>query len=291
VASWAQEVGYPLADTDNLTRVAQFLSVTTHDPAGAKTRYLQFLKERLIELAREESGTHQEHLDHTEDELPGLKFSELATARLSTPDFEKDVDHPLRILAGMPIPLYLTTSHHGFMEAALEVAGKPYRSEVYCWREYVKEVVPETCQPDFSLELDPDKPLIYHLHGLDHYPDSLVLTEDDHLEFLASVVREFDESKYTPNKVRTAITSSFLLLLGYELHAWDLSVLWHGILKPRERHYRGFAIQVDPDKVKDVTDYDTFRKYLKEYFGEAKIDVYWGTPQSFMITLRDKWGG
>lgn len=293
VARWAHEIEYPLSDTDdNLTRVAQFLSVTKRDPAGAKRDYLEFLSKRWLGLARAEQGADQEHLDRTERELSKLKFSELATQWLKLPDFEKDQDHPLRILANLDIPIYLTTSHHGFLEAALHAAGKhQFRSEVYCWCRDVKPEVPVECQPDGNFVPSVEQPLIYHLHGLDAYPDSIVLTEDDYLRFMASVVLEFGSTQFTPRSVIEAVSNSFLLLLGYELHAWDLSVLLHGILKRVKRHKRGFAIQIDPRGMDSITDLDKFKQYLERYFDEAAVDVCLGKPRDFMTTLRDKWQG
>lgn len=304
VATWAGEIGYPLGDTDNLTRVAQFLCVTK-TPGGAKLEYLQFLKRRLLELARADFEAGQEHLDptdrdskagqhldRTERELARLSFSELATERLNYPDFVKDKDHPLWILATMDIPIYLTTSHHSFMEAALHQAGKhEFRSQVYCWSQHVKDEVPEKCRPDLSFVPDDKRPLIYHLHGLDAYPDSLVLTENDYLEFLASFVADFRDQDVTPSKVRTSVTSSFLLLLGYELHAWDLRVLWQAIPKGPERRHPGVAIQLDPRETGNIENVEAFQQYLQEYFGEAKIGVCWGTAEEFMVTLQDKLQG
>jgi hypothetical protein len=36
----------------------------------------------------------------------------------------------------------------------------------------------------------PTEPLVYHLHGFDQVPPSLVLSEDDYLEFLVAIPRD-----------------------------------------------------------------------------------------------------
>jgi hypothetical protein len=290
VASWADGIHYPLPDTDNLSRVAQFLSVTD-DPDRTKRNYLRFLKENLLDLARAEPNANREYLERVKRGMTRLTFSELATEWLRYPDFEKEKDHPLRILADMDIDIYLTTSHHAFMEAALRATGKKPRSEVYCWCDHVQYVVHEECRPNPDFEPAVETPLVYHLHGLDSFAESIVLTEDDHLRFLASIVQNLGDARFIPHKVRTAIANSLLVLLGYELHAWDLRVLWHGLLNAGKRHTRGFSIQLDPDKTEGIRDCEAFQSYLQEYFDRAKIDVYWGTPQDFMTTLRDKWRG
>jgi hypothetical protein len=282
--TWANDVAYPLADSDNLTRVAQFLGIT-EDPSRAKSKYLHFLKEKLLALAEAEAETHQQAFldDFKGVKLRGLTFSQLATA-LRYPDFEKEDTNPLRIIAALDLPVYLTTSHHHFMEAALRVVGKKPRTEVYAWREGLEKKIPAKFRTDRDFEPDEETPLVYHLHGIDDAPESLVLTEDDYLEFLASITQDFN-TEAIPSTVRDAF-SSLLLLLGYDLHAWDLRVLLRGLIKGNNPFRpRSFAIQLDPDKVKSVKKPAQLREYLEQYFDKVAFDVYWGSPQEFMQDL------
>lgn len=285
VQAWAEEIGYPLADGGNVTRVAQFLSVTQQDPARAKSGYLQFLKESLLGWARTEPGANPSFLDQVEREMRRLTFSQLATERLHHPDFKNEPDNPLSILAALDIPVYLTTSHHHFMEAALRATDKTPHTQVYAWREGMEHNIPSEFRTDQGFEPDVKAPLVYHLHGIDDYPDSLVLTEDDHLEFLVYVAKDFKELGGTHDKVRNAISSSLLILLGYDLHAWDLRVLLAGLIKDMPRRPRSFAIQLKSGQVKGIKDSKQFREYLQKSFGLAQFDVYWGDPQSFMLSL------
>jgi hypothetical protein len=289
IQTWAEKVNYPLADSDNLTRVAQFLSVTRHDSARAKSSYLQFLKSSLLKLARVEPNTEQAVLDDIQNELRSLTFSQLAIERLGYPNLQNDPNNPLNILAALDIPIYLTTGHHNLMEAALEAVGKSPRTEVYCWQEGQEENIPVECQTDLDFEPDVQTPLVYHWHGIDSYPNSLVLTEDDHLEFLVHVTQNFQESDTIPSTVRNALSSSLLLLLGYDLHAWDLRVLLQGVIKDPRLRPRSFAIQLEPNAGDSIKDTVRFRKYLQDYFGQVRFDVYWGTPRAFMQTLHQEW--
>ena len=43
-----------------------------------------------------------------------------------------------------------------------------------------------------------DQPLVYHMHGFDEYPASLVLTEDDYLEFLVAILRDKGNNNIDP---------------------------------------------------------------------------------------------
>jgi hypothetical protein len=78
-----------------------------------------------------------------------------------------------------------------------------------------------------------------------------------------------------------------LLLLGYKLHDWDLRVLLQGLIRHRPRRFHSFAIQL-PVEDEGVRDTEEFKKYLDEYFNQAKFTVYWGSPQSFTDTLWQK---
>ena len=135
VQAWADEINYPLADNDNLTRVAQFLSVTMQDPTRAKSRYLHFLEQSLLDQAKTEPDADQSFLGDLGRELRGLTFSQLAIDRLHCPDFSEAPDNPLSILATLDIPVYLTTGYHHFIESALRAAAKSPRTEVYCCQE------------------------------------------------------------------------------------------------------------------------------------------------------------
>ncbi len=288
VQMWADQIGYPLPDSDNLTRVAQFLSVTQKGSTRAKSNYLQFLKRGLFKLAEADSNPNQNFLDQVKRELRGLTFSQLGTERLRYPDFKAESDNPLNILAALDIPIYLTTSPHHFMEAALKIIGKMPRSEVYPWCEGLEDNIPAKFRTDLDFEPTVQTPLVYHLHGIDDYPDSLVLTEDDHLEFLVNVTQDFNTNAI-PSTVRNALSSSLLILLGYELHAWDLRVLFQGLIKGKPRRPRGFTIQLNPDKMNSPKNSEPFQKYLKEYFDQVRFDVYWGDPENFLQILWREW--
>ncbi len=289
VQAWADKINYPLADKDNLTRVAQFLSITRQDSTRAKSTYLQFLKRKLLDVASADPDVGQDFLDEVKSELRSFTFSQLATERLYYPNFKEEPDNPLSILAMLDIPVYLTTSHHRFMEAALKAAGKTPRTEVYNWREDLEDSLPPEFRTDLDFEPAVKTPLVYHLHGLDDHLGSLVLTEDDHLEFLVNVSRDIQESDIIPSSVRNALSSSLLLLLGYNLHAWDLRVLLQGLIKGKPRRPRSFAIQLRPGQEDNIKDSGQFQEYLHKYFGQARFDVYWGAPRSFMKALWQEW--
>jgi hypothetical protein len=283
VEAWANKVGYPLADRDNLTRVAQFFSVTK-DISRAKSNYLRFLRRNLFDLAEKDPNIDPGFLSQLKRER-ALTFSQIATEKLRYPNFAKEPDHPLTILATMDIEIYLTTSHHHFMEAALKASGKNPRTEVYPWRQVLEDNIPVKYRSDLDFVPDVENPLVYHLHGIDDYADSLVLTEDDHLEFLVNVTQDIKDPDITPSTVRNALSGSLLILMGYRLHDWDLLVLLEGLIKSQPDRPPGYSVQFVLEDREHITNKAKFDDYLQKYFANTKFDVYLGKLEDFAQTL------
>ena len=70
--------------------------------------------------------------------------------------------------------------------------------------------------------------MVLHLFGQDDDPLSLVLTEDDHLDYLARIARDYEY--LLPTSVNAALASTTLLFLGYRLEDLDLKVIMRGLL-------------------------------------------------------------
>jgi hypothetical protein len=287
VKAWADEVGYPLADHDDLTRVSQYASVTSRDVLSAKEDFLDFLKQRLLAQARDEQPEEQSaFLDTLEDELMDLTFSEVAS-RLGYPSYENELDNPLRVLAELPLPIYLTTNFATFMEDALKAAGKEPRTEICYWHEDLEGDVPSVFEEDPDYQPSVEMPLVYHIHGLDVSPSSLVLTEDDYLDFLVKVSQDPDA---IPSRVAQALADSSLLLLGYRLQGWDFRVIFRGAITTRRssRRLLSLSIQLVPDE-EGVKNLEEAQEYLRRYFDNANFEIYWGDAQSFMQELWEQW--
>ncbi|MCI5123679.1 MAG: hypothetical protein D3925_04180 [Candidatus Electrothrix sp. AR5] len=182
----------------DLQAAAQYKTVM-RELAGAgdfiRREYLEFVKSRLMDLAEAEAKKSNDNnlaglLEDEESQFDEHNFSTLAT-NLGYPRFDVPEKDPLLILAGFNLPVYLTTSFHGMLEQALHRAGKQPRSMVCCWNPRIT--------PDSETDSDPlaadyrpsvQEPLVCHLHGMDSCPESLVLSEDDHLSFLVNVSRD-----------------------------------------------------------------------------------------------------
>lgn len=149
-ADWAHELGFPLEDVHDLTRVSQFLAVKL-DPVTPKERMRKLL------------------------------------ASAGKPDFGEPHE-PHAVLAALPFPLYLTTNFDGFMASALCAYGKKPRRELCRWNEALLEQ-PSAFDSPGDYRPSVDEPLVYHLHGHLDVIESLVLTEDDYFDFLVNIPR------------------------------------------------------------------------------------------------------
>jgi SIR2-like protein len=245
ILDFAKHVEYPLTDKENLAHITQFMSVMEAEAKGAmvsvvvKQAYLDFVKSGLWYLA-EEGGVAKNLLEEVKAQFDSLDFSELAK-RLGYPRFADAPEDPLLILAGLDLPIYLTTGYHQMLETALQRAGKQPQTGICRWNKQLEKDLPDIFAGGY--EPSAEKPLVYHLHGLDQYPGSLVLTEDDHLEFLVAISQELGRPvDRIPARVREALTRSSLLLLGYDLQSWEFRTLFWGLLKPREIRQQGISV-------------------------------------------------
>jgi len=280
--SWAEYIDYPHQNKRHITMVTQYKSVLLKaddevraDDVFIKEVYLDFLKQAVASIADEDL---LEDLDE-DPNADTFSFSEVAE-RLEIPDLSNGSQNPLLLLADLPLPIYLTTSYHAFMEQALYRANKQPKSVICYWDPALRSVR-SVYDGDDNYYPTVQEPLVYHLHGIDKYPASLVITEDDYLDFLVNVSQDWDG---IPLPVRQALADSSLLLLGYRLRRWDFRVVFRGFIKTSidQRRPKSVSIQVQDDD----------ERFLKSYLDqEGDIEVYWGNPTEFMREIHRLWSG
>ncbi len=272
---WAAQYHYPLDGHCTLPRVAQFVE-TKEDPGYPHDLLPQILAEDLL---KQEGVTE-------EDPLRDLGLTEVV-ARLAPRHFERDQDEPHRILAELPFATYLTTNYDSFLSAALQWVGKRPRRESCIWRTALDDrMVPD--DEYAQLEGIPEEPLVFHLYGDDREPSSLVLTEDDYLDFLGAIAADFDLC--IPEKLRAALSESMLLFLGYQVRDLDCRLLFRGLLGRLRSLRRGriAVLQLEGDE-EDSERTTELRNFIRRCCEKQEIRVYWGSVRDFLIELRDHW--
>jgi hypothetical protein len=283
---WAAEIQYPMADSHNLARVAQFYQVEQRESLLAKSKYLDFLTNYLLDLNEEEEGY--------QDVVSQLRLQEVCFSdtvhQLDYPRFPQGMEDPLRILAKLPLKIFVTTSYYNFIERALEAENKKPRTQVCFWSGGKMSAKPEHA-PDPLYEPSDTKPAVYHLFGLEDYPQTLVLSEDDFMNFLISVVEDTNtQNPVVPLRLREGLAESRLLLLGYRVRDWDFRVLFRFILKYRsiDAAPRGMLLQLEPG-MKEIGNKEKSIKYLSQYFDKKQFDVDWTNPEKFIRKLWIEW--
>ena len=288
VAEWASLINYPMRDKENLARVAQYFFVEQKDDPHARNKYLEFLKSFLLTIA-EDDPDYADLANRLKSQVQEQPFSEIAQ-QLDYPRFAPDVEDPLRLLTRLPLPIYITTSQSDFLEQALEAEGKQPHTQVCFWSGEIASARPDH-KPDPDFIPDVTNPLVYHLYGLEDYPQTLVMSEDDYINFLVSVMQDTNTlNPVVPLNLRRAIGESHLIMLGYRLSDWDFRVLFRLIQKYRKDEFspRGMVIQLRKYE-KHIEDVDKSLEYLGRYFDRRKFDIEWENAEAFIRKLWNDW--
>lgn len=249
--AWATEYSYPMADSYDLARVAQFVAVT------------------------EDRMTPKDKIQEQFKEIP-------------LPDFASP-DEPHRVLADLPFPIYITTNYDNSMIGALQHRNRDPKLELCRWN----STIWDNEKSIFDIYKDymptPANPLVFHLHGHHKMPESLVLTEDDYLDFLINISKD---ENLLPLCIRKAMTSSSLLFLGYKIADWDFRVLFRRIVGYREKSLvrAHISVQIAPEHEGfSKEQQENVQKYLEDYYAGEEVRVYWGSCQEFAAELRRRW--
>jgi hypothetical protein len=285
---WAQVIEYPLPGRRVLPRMAQYEHVRRKAQPGGDDRavresYLEFVNDMLDQVA------DPKLLAEARDDVNYSRFTFSQKAqRLHRPNFADGMENPLLLLAQLDLPIFVTTSYHDCLEMALTHAGKTPHPEICYWDRRLLAIPSVLGNPAYEPSI----------HGRDQYTDSLVITEDDHLDFLvaiaesksvavtnSAVARQADVAKPAiPLRVRQALADSSLLLLGYSVYDWDFRSLFRGVIRPSttSNSPKSVALQLDVDERQ--------RSYVTNYLlHEARFEVEWTAPLPFMQEIYHLW--
>lgn len=263
--------GYPMQPHDrfDLAKVAQFLSVR-HSREVARREVADQLKNGIRERCKIKGD--------------GKVFSAAVKKCL-----QKE-DDPFRILTDLRSRVYVTASSDLVLPLALREMGRRPKPLFCKWRK-TRDNHPK--EPPYEGRATRERPVVFHAFGLDKRgdADSLVLTEDDFLDYLIAAA----DYKLIPTVVRGSLVKSSLLFLGFPLDDLAFRVLFRLIMSlegsSQLRDHAHVGVQVDPEE-HSPADVERTREYLRDYFqtgagaSAPRVDIYWGTAADFLRELR-----
>ncbi len=280
VDRYAQEIGYPLEDRSELHKMAKYQSlIKGYKDHALKVEYLDVVATHLFELA-EKVGTPSKAITEARNQAATLKVSDFAKL-LGFPRLGEGATNPLEILANLPLPIFVTTTPYTFIEEALRNAEKMPETEFCRWHSGLDSIASIFAPGGNAAVYQPTdkRPLVYHLYGLDKYEDSLVLTEDDYLDFLMAVSQGRGKNVDPVHPVvKDALHSKALLLMGFSLSSWSFRALYRGLIRPMPEtklYERYCCLQLVPNEDERLY----YESYLRQ---EAHFDkVYWKEIEAF----------
>ena len=254
---WANQLTYPFPNRDDLAQVAQYMAIVRSDPLVPK--------ERIAEVC--------------------------STVNLAQALQDGD---PYDVISGLDLPVYITTNYDDLLLQALRNRRKEPRPMLCPWNDLSYELAGE----DDLYRHEPDErtPAVYFLHGNAQEPGSIVLTEDDYLDFIVWITRQWREqaaiSRIAPC-VKQAMAKTSLLFIGYSQNDWTFRVLMRSIRETGANlRALNIAVQLSPlgeDAAEE--DQEKVTDYLTSYFSNLQdnsVKLYWGTAREFCQELQER---
>jgi hypothetical protein len=251
----ADDYDYPLNDRANLARVAQFIA-SVYGPQFAKRQ----VRNKIV--AKQEEF---------EKKSPGEKFPK-----------------NYQILADLLLPIYITTNYDDFLTRALTTANRKPTVEVCRWNNRLYDKLGGYSKRQRTV----DEPVIFHMHGEISDFGSLLVTDDDYIDFTVSLgQRAQGKDAIIPHWIRRALTDTTLLFVGYSLEDMNFRVLMRQLMKQqallRDEQALSLSIQLS-DKDIPVEKRAKAEKFLADYLGTSAIRIYWGQAAPFLQKLGER---
>jgi hypothetical protein len=236
---------------------------------SAPPTYAETLKDRLTKELEEDgrsvtadslAGVAQQYED-AEGFGPSTLRSQVATFYASTP-FEPSLLHSK--LAALPFPFIVSTCHDRVLPSALAKLGKKPSVYRYDLRGDRRD------NPEFVVSGSANDPVVYQLFGDFKDPHSLVISENDLLDFLIAVI---SDRPPLPNSLRRILqrTGISLLFVGFGIRHWYLRVLLKALIRSLSLGRSGNNVALEP-LLHDLPDLDR-QKIVLFYQRGTRIEI------------------
>ena len=182
----------------------------------------------------------------------------------------------LYALAKLPFSLIITTNYDQLLEKALRDVGKNPNVGVYNKDSYANTI-------DFP-DATPEEPFVFKLHGDIQFPDSIVITDEDYIQF---VLRMSDKDAFhpVPETFRYNFKRWPTLFVGYSLLDYNLRLLFKTLRWKMDKAKFPATYSVDP--YPDPLIFDVWYNQNK-YVTFIAQDVWSFVPELYrMVTGKD----
>lgn len=281
-AGLAKKFNFPLASfyREALPQVTQFV---------ASNQSLDTLLTSINSMIR---STLQQRFEDLPEALKKPNASLLDLLKFCGEKFRSNQEFEQhKVLARLPLPIYITTNYDNMLAEALTEAGRAPEVAICPWSERFYEESIYDREPDYRPTVE--RPLVYHLFGHLKNPESMVLTEDDYYEFLIGFTMAKKRTPaIIPPLITRAMTDANLLVLGFQLDDWTFRALFRTVMaqqgSARRGRYAHVGVQVELDDARNI-DTRRARKFVEKYFGDSEINLYWGKSDDFIGQLARQW--
>jgi hypothetical protein len=180
-----------------------------------------------------------------------------------------------RSLASLPFSVILTTCHDALLTRALQESGKRPLVCRYYFRGDRHD------NPEFAPSETPDEPVIYHLFGFAQEPRSLVLSENDVLDFLIAIVSERSPLPNTLSRILKRKYQSFLFV-GFGIKQLHLRILLKVLIRALELDRTGSAVATE--SLRDLLEGDREQTILFYQRG-TRVEIEDAEIRAFLVEL------
>ena len=228
------------------------------------------------------AGIAQEYFDEFHQDASKLQAQ--ATNFYENSRLEPSSVH--RQIASLPFPLILSTCHDGLLIKALREVGKNPTFRYYNMQGN------QIANQELTIPNSEQKPIIYNLFGDCEEQSSLVISENDLLDFLIAVNKQIPPlPEYIAKRINPKDKS--LLFIGFDMQDWYLRILLKALVrwiysKVKETKST-FALKPFIQKV-DTKKRKAKKKDLTILFYErgTRVDICEEDIDSFLIELKQK---
>jgi hypothetical protein len=180
-----------------------------------------------------------------------------------------------RSLASLPFSVILTTCHDALLTRALQESGKRPLVCRYYFRGDRHD------NPEFAPSETPDEPVIYHLFGFAQEPRSLVLSENEVLDFLIAIVSERSPLPNTLSRILKRKYQSFLFV-GFGIKQLHLRILLKVLIRALELDRTGSAVATE--SLRDLLEGDREQTILFYQRG-TRVEIEDAEIRAFLVEL------